>query len=45
MQRGDSLEKIADDLLEEIESIQPIYNMIKEHPEKTIEEIHAILNQ
>ena len=45
MQRGDSLEKIADDLLEEIESIQPIYNMIKEHPEKTMEEIYDVLNQ
>ena len=43
-QRGDSLAKISDDLLEEVEIIEPIYNMIKEHPEKTTEEIYELLN-
>ena len=32
-QRGDSMEKIIDDLMESIEFVQPIYEMIKQNPE------------
>ena len=39
-QRGDSKEKIADDLVEDIEKINPIYKAIKANPEATKEEIY-----
>ena len=39
-QRGDSKEKIADDLVEDIEKIDPIYKAIKANPEATKEEIY-----
>lgn len=39
-QRGDSKEKIADDLVEDIEKIDPIYKVIKANPEATKEEIY-----
>lgn len=40
IQRGDSKEKIADDLVEDIEKINPIYKAIKANPEATKEEIY-----
>lgn len=43
-QRGDSVEKIADDLMEDIQFIQPIYEIIKQNP-TTIEEIYQIINK
>ena len=44
MQRGDTQEKIADDLMEEESVIQPIYEAIKQYPDKTKEEIYKMLN-
>lgn len=38
--KGDSIAKIADDLVEEITKIQPIFNAITEHPKATKEEIY-----
>ena len=43
-QRGDSMEKIIDDLMESIEFVQPIYEIIKQNPELTVEEIYKMLN-
>lgn len=38
--KGDSIAKIADDLVEEITKIQPIFNAITENPKATKEEIY-----
>ena len=38
-EKGDSVEKIAEDLVEDIDVIEKIYNIVKENPEKTREEI------
>lgn len=42
-QRGDSMEKIIDDLMESIEFVQPIYEMIKQNPELSVDEIYGII--
>ena len=39
MENGDSVAKIADDLLEDADVIEKIYDIVKENPEKTREEI------
>lgn len=39
IEKGDSVEKIADDLLEDMDLIGKIYNFMKENPDKTREEI------
>lgn len=44
IQRGDTQEKIADDLMEDESVIQPIYEAIKQYPDKTKEEIYKMLN-
>ena len=44
-QRGDSMEKIIDDLMESIEFVQPIYEMIKQNPELSVDEIYRIINK
>ena len=44
MQRGDTQEKIADDLMEDESIIKPIYEAIKKHPEVDKEEIYKMLN-
>ena len=44
-QRGDSMEKIIDDLMESIEFVQPIYEMIKQNPELSVDEIYGIINK
>lgn len=44
-QRGDSMEKIVDDLMESIECVQPIYEIIKHNPELTVDEIYGIINK
>ena len=44
MQRGDTQEKIADDLMEEESLINPIYQLVKENPDKTEEEIYEMLD-
>lgn len=43
MENGDSVAKIADDLLEDIDVIEKIYNAVKDNPEKSREEICEIL--
>ena len=43
--RGDSMEKIIDDLMESIEFVQPIYEMIKQNPELSVDEIYGIINK
>lgn len=42
-QRGDSMEKIIDDLMERF--VQPIYEMIKQNPELSVDEIYGIINK
>ena len=44
IQRGDTQEKIADDLMEDESIIKPIYEAIKQYPDKTKEEIYKMLN-
>ena len=44
-QRGDSMEKIIDDLMESIEFVEPIYEMIKQNPELSVDEIYGIINK
>lgn len=39
IEKGDSVEKIADDLLEDMDLIGKIYNFMKENSDKTREEI------
>ena len=41
--RGDSMEKIIDDLMESIEFVQPIYEMIKQNPDLSVDEIYGII--
>ena len=43
MENGDSVAKIADDLLEDADVIEKIYNAVKDNPEKSREEICEIL--
>ena len=45
IKRGDSIEKIADDLMEEVELIRPIYECIKENDAMTAEEIYQIIKE
>lgn len=44
MGRGDTKEKIMDDLMEEESLINPIYQLVKENPDKTKEEIYKMLD-
>ena len=39
IENGDSIAKIADDLLEDADVIEKIYDIVRENPEKTREEI------
>ena len=43
IENGDSVAKIADDLLEDADVIEKIYDIVKENPEKIREEICEIL--
>ena len=43
IENGDSVAKIADDLLEDADVIEKIYDIVKENPEKTREEIWDFL--
>ena len=45
MKRGDSLEKIADDLLEDVEFIHPIYKIVKENPKLTTTEVYRLIRK
>lgn len=42
--KGDSITKIADDLVEDEIVISPIYKMVKEYPEDTEKDIYQRLN-
>lgn len=44
IKRGDSISKIADDLVEDEITISPIYKMAKEFPEDTERDIYFKLN-
>ena len=44
MKKGDSITKIADDLVEDEIVILPIYKMVKEYPEDTEKDIYQRLN-
>ena len=44
-EKGDSVEKIADDLLEDIGGIEKIYNAVKDYPENTKEQIYDFLKK
>ncbi len=45
MKKGDSISKIADDLVEDEITILPIYNIIEKYPEATEKDIYQRLNQ
>ena len=44
MKKGDSITKMADDLVEDEIVISPIYKMVKEYPEDTEKDIYQRLN-
>ena len=44
MRKGDSVSKIADDLLEDEITILPIYNLAKKYPEDTEQDIYQRMN-
>lgn len=44
IKRGDSISKIADDLVEDEITITPIYKIVKEFPEDTERDIYCKLN-
>ena len=44
MKKGDSITKLADDLVEDEIVILPIYKMVKEYPEDTEKDIYQRLN-
>ena len=43
MQRGKSLEEIAEDLEEEAQALEPIYQAVSENPQRSPEEILELL--
>ena len=45
MQRGDSVEKIAEDLLEETSFVKIIYEIVKERSDQTPEEIYSQIKE
>lgn len=45
IKRGDSLEKIADDLVEDVEFIQPIHKIVRENPKLTTEEVYKLIHK
>ena len=44
VRKGESITKIADDLVEDEIVISPIYKMVKEYPEETERDIYQRLN-
>lgn len=44
VRKGESITKIADDLVEDEIVISPIYKMVKEYPEDTERDIYQRLN-
>lgn len=45
IKRGDTLAKIADDLLEDEKDIENLYKVIKKHPEAAEDEIYEIISK
>ena len=44
VKKNKNLEQIADELEESATKIRPIYNQVKQHPDKTAEEIYNLIN-
>ena len=42
--KNKNLEQIADELEESATKIRPIYDQVKQHPDKTAEEIYNLIN-
>ena len=42
--KNKNLEQIADELEESTTKIRPIYDQVKQHPDKTVEEIYNLIN-
>lgn len=45
VKKNKNLEQIADELEESATKIRPIYDQVKQHPEKTAEEIYNLINK
>ena len=43
-EKNKNLEQIVDELEEPMEEIKPIYDQVKQHPDKTAEEIYNLIN-
>ncbi|MFR2169356.1 MAG: hypothetical protein ACLS54_01275 [Anaerostipes hadrus] len=44
VKKNKNLEQIVDELEEPMEEIRPIYDQVKQHPDKTAEEIYNLIN-
>lgn len=44
VKKNKNLEQIADELEESATKIRPIYDQVKQHPDKTVEEIYNLIN-
>ena len=44
VKKNKNLEQIADELEESTTKIRPIYDQVKQHPDKTAEEIYNLIN-
>lgn len=44
VKKNKNLEQIADELEESATKIRPIYDQVKQHPDKTAEEIYNLIN-
>lgn len=44
VKKNKNLEQIVDELEEPMEEIKPIYDQVKQHPDKTAEEINNLIN-
>ena len=45
VKKNKNLEQIVDELEEPMEEIRPIYDQVKQHPDKTAEEIYNLINK
>ena len=45
VKKNKNLEQIVDELEEPMEEIKPIYDQVKQHPDKTAEEIYNLINK
>ena len=44
VKKNKNLEQIVDELEESTTKIRPIYDQVKQHPDKTVEEIYNLIN-